>query len=174
MLVFLICVFFFMTLVFGVLGYGSINRGQMFLFTGLSCFCLLWVVVLALVLAMGSNSSTVVREADGSPPLPSTPPQRASPIAPQPPPTVVPANLPDLVEQGTSYHLNPTQSTPLFRAPIGKRTHVAIYGGAASFYSGGQLKRSCAQGGFEISGQGDGDQIVACSEVVDVLFDRIE
>ena len=35
-----------------------------------------------------------------------------------------------LASKGTSFHLEPNQSSPFFRIPAGKKAHVSVYGGS--------------------------------------------
>ena len=168
MLVFLICLFAVLFMLFGVLAYGAINDGQRLLFTGISVICFVWVLILGLRLAFQSDAPTVPSTATS---IPEPPLIKAAPVPPKPPPVATPAVLPPLAGKGTSFHLEPGRSSPLFRIPTGKKAHVSVYGGGLTVYSGGVVKLTCDPRGFTIAGTGDGNQFVACDTAVDVVID---
>jgi hypothetical protein len=167
MLVFLICLFTAIVMLFAVLAYGAINDGQRLLFTGISVFFLAWVSILGFMLVMHETAGEVAEHVNV--PILSAP--RAPPKAPE---IVSPANLPMMAAKGMSFHLEAGQSTPIFRIPVGMKAHVSVYGGALTSYSGGVLKLSCDTRSFSITGTGDGGtQLVACDSKVDVLVDDV-
>jgi hypothetical protein len=169
MLYFLILVSGALLALFGVLAYGAINDGLRRVFIVLSVvfsICLLALVVWAVF-----QSDTAPTVAGGTPSIPEMPLIRAAPVPPKPPPVATPAVLPPLAGKGTSFHLEPGRSSPLFRIPNGKKAHVTVYGGGVMFYSSGVAKLSCQEGVFVITGRGEGDQFVACDSVVDVVID---
>lgn len=168
MLVFLICLFAVLFMLFGVLAYGAINDGLRYLFTGISVICFIWILILGLKLAFETEPARVVES--GATSIAETPPIT---VAPAPPPSSVstPAVLPRLAARGTSFHLEAGQSSPIFRIPNGKKAHVSVYGGALTVYSGGVVKLTCDRRGFTMSGKGDGNQFVACDTTVDVVID---
>ncbi|MGJ0532068.1 hypothetical protein [Methylocystis sp.] len=173
MLVFLIILFAVLFMLFGVLAYGAINDGLRYLFTGISVICFIWVLILGLRLATQSDAPVPPQAATDAPKIATTEPIKAEPVPPKPPPVAVPATLPKLAEKGTSFHLEPRQSSPIFRIPNGKRAHVSVFGGALTVYSGGVVKLTCDRRGFTIAGTGDGNQFVACDSTVDVLIDDV-
>jgi hypothetical protein len=171
MSVFLIILFSVLFMLFGVLAYGAIHDGLRYLFTAISVICFLWVLILGYRLATQSDAPDQTQAAIDAPKIPSVPPIIAAPIPPKPSPIAIPAKLPQLADKGTSFHLESGQSSPIFRIPSGKKAHVSVYGGGLTVYSGGVLKLSCDRRGFTISGQGDGNQFVACDTTVDVVID---
>lgn len=176
MLVFLIILFAVLFIVFSVLGYGALQDGLRLLYVGISVICFIWVLILGLRLATQSNAPAAAPppQAAAEPPkVPTVDPVKAAPVAPKPPSVAVPAVLPQLAEKGTSFHLEPGQSSPIFRVPNGKRAHVSVFGGALTVYSGGVVKLTCDRRGFTIAGAGDGNQFVACDTTVDVVIDDI-
>jgi hypothetical protein len=167
MLVFLICLFTAIVMLFAVLAYGAINDGQRLLFTGISVFFLAWVSILGFMLAMHETLGETAEHV-------SVAVANVLRVPPKAPEIVGPANLPMVAVKGTSFHLEAGQSTPIFRVPTGKKAHVSVYGGALTSYSGGVLKLSCDTRSFSITGTGDGGtQLVACDSKVDVLIDDV-
>lgn len=173
MLVFLICLFAVLFMLFGVLAYGAINDGLRYLFTGISVICFIWILILGLRLAFQSDTPAPTQAAIEAPKVPSVEPIKAAPVPPKAPPDAVPATLPQLAGKGTSFHLEAGQSSPIFRIPNGRRAHVSVYGGGLTVYSGGVVKLTCDRRGFTISGTGDGNQFVACDTTVDVVIDNV-
>lgn len=178
MLVFLIILFSILFMLFGVLAYGAIQDGLRYLFTGISVICFIWVLILGLRLAFKSDEPPSVAATNSTPSgiprsTPETPARPAPPIPPKPAVVSPPAVLPQLAKKGTSFHLEPGESGPLFRIPTGKRAHVSVYGGGLTVYSGGVVKLTCDRRGFTISGTGDGNQFVACDSAVDVVIDSM-
>jgi hypothetical protein len=171
MLYFLILVAGALLALFGVLAYGAINDGLRLL------FIILCVVFSGCFLLLGSmlvfQSDTAPTVAGGTPSIPETPLIKAAPVPPKPPPVATPAVLPPLAGKGTSFHLEPGRSSPLFRIPTGKKAHVTVYWGGVMFYSSGVAKLSCEKGVFVITGRGEGDQFVACDAAADVVIDDI-
>lgn len=163
MSVFLIILFAVLFIVFGVLAYGSLQDGLRLLYAGISVICFVWILILGLKLAFQSEApSTTLASTGGSatnvaPSIPEIPPIKAAPVPPKAPPVAVPATLPQLAEKGTSFHLEPAQSSPIFRIPNGKKAHVAVYGGGVTVYSGGVVKLTCDRRGFTISGNRNPD-----------------
>ena len=175
MSVFLIILFSVLFMLFGVLAYGAINDGLRYLFTGISVICFIWVLILGLRLATQSDAPAPApaQASIEAPKIPTVEPIKAVPVPPKAPPVAVPATLPQLAEKGTSFHLEPGQSSPIFRIPNGKKAHVSVFGGALTVYSGGVVKLTCDRRGFTISGTGDGNQFVACDTAVDVVIDDV-
>jgi hypothetical protein len=173
MFVFLICLFTLLAMLFAVLAYGAINDGQRHLFMGIAVFALVWVTILGGRLVFMSESPPPNTAANASPATPEAAPRKATPVAPKPGPAAVPAVLPMLATKGTSFHLTPGESSPMFRITAGKKAHVSVFGGGMSSYSGGQAKLVCDTRSFTISGTGDGNQFVACETAIDVLIDDI-
>jgi len=173
MSVFLICLFSILFTVFGVLAYGAINDGLRYLYTGISVILFIWVMVLGLRLALRSESPVATQAAVEAPKMLTVEPVKAAPVPPKAPPVAVPATLPQLAEKGASFHLEPNQSSPIFRIPTGKKAHVSIFGGGLTVFSGGVVKLTCDRRGFTISGNGDGNQLVACDSTVDVVIDGL-
>jgi hypothetical protein len=171
MLVFLICLFAVLFMLFGVLAYGAINDGLRYLFTGISVICFIWILILGLRLAFQTDAAPTV--VGGTPSILETPLIRAAPVPPKPSPAATPAVLPPLAAKGTSFHLEPGRSSPIFRIPNGKKAHVSVYHGGLTVYSGGVVKATCDPRGFTIAGTGDGNQFVACDTAVDVVIDDI-
>jgi hypothetical protein len=170
MLVFLVCLFTVIVIVFAVLGYGAINDGQRLLFTGISVFFLVAVAILGLVLAVLWSEESA-EQANANNPIPLV---KISPIPPKAPEVASPAILPMMASRGMSFHLEGGQSSPIFRVPVGQKAHVSVYGGAVAVYSGGTLKLSCDTRSFSITGTGEGGtQLVACGSNVDVLIDDV-
>jgi hypothetical protein len=184
MLVFLTIVFTLLVFLFSVLAYGALQDGLRLLFSGAAVVCFVGVLILGARLAFPSDPAPpVVREGGGvrddsntsgmAAAIPEAPARLAPRAAPKPAAVATPAVLPQLAAQGTSFHLEPGESSPLFRIPAGKRAHVSVFGGAVSVYSGGVLKLSCDRRGLTISSAGDGNQFVACDTAVDVLIDTV-
>ncbi|MGE0236067.1 hypothetical protein [Methylocystis sp.] len=174
MLVFLIVLFAVLFIVFGVLGYGALQDGLRLLYSGISVICFIWVLILGLRLAMQGDAPVPSPPAAiDTPKIATTEPIKAEPVPPKPPMVAVPATLPKLAEKGTSFHLEPRQSSPIFRVPSGKKAHVSVFGGALTVYSGGVVKLTCDRRGFTIAGAGDGNQFVACDTAVDVVIDDV-
>ena len=176
MLAFLIILFSIPFMVFGVLAYGAIQDGLRYLFTGISVICFIFVMILGLRLAFKSDeppsAAAIDSTASGIPrSIPEAPARPAPPVPPKPASVTTPAALPQLAKRGTSFHLEPGESGPLFRIPNGKRAHVSVYGGGLTVYSGGVPKLNCDRRGFTISSSGDGNQFVACDTAVDVVID---
>ncbi len=174
MLVFLIVLFAVLFMLFGVLGYGALQDGLRLLYSGISVICFIWVLILGLRLANQSDApvpapQTAIETAK----IATTEPVKAEPVQQKPPSVAVTATLPQLAEKGTSFHLEPRQSSPIFRVPNGKRAHVSVFGGGLTVYSGGVVKLTCDRRGFMISGAGDGNQFVACDTSVDVVIDDV-
>lgn len=177
MSVFLIVLFSILFVVFGVLAYGALQDGLRLLYVIVSVVCFVFVLVLGLRLAL-QDGTTAMEKTEEKPKaealsIPESAPVRADPIPPKAAPVAVPATLPQLVAKGSSFHLEPGQSTPLFRVPLGKRAHVAVFGGGLSVFSGGVQKLTCERRGFAIVGRGDANQLVACDAAVDVLIDDV-
>ncbi len=121
MLVFLIVLFAVLFIVFGVLGYGALQDGLRLLYSGISVICFIWVLILGLRLANQSDAPVPQPQAAiDTPKIETAEPVKAEPVPPKPPPVAVPATLPQLAEKGTSFHLEPRQSSPIFRIPNGK------------------------------------------------------
>ncbi|WP_424363069.1 hypothetical protein [Methylocystis parvus] len=184
MLVFLTIVFTLLLFLFSVLAYGAIQDGLRLLFSGAAVVCFVGVLILGARLAFSSDpAAPVSRETGGvrdnssssgmADAIPEAPARPAPRVAPKPAAVSTPAVLPQVVAQGSSFHLEPGQSSPLFRIPTGKRAHVSVFGGAVTVYSGGVVKLNCDRRGFTIAGAGDANQVVACNEVVDVLVDQM-
>jgi hypothetical protein len=165
MLIFLICLFTAIVMLFAVLAYGAINDGQRLLFTGISVFFLAWVSILGFMLAVHETPGEAAEH------ISVVVAPRAPPKAPE---VVMSANLPMMAVKGMSFHLEAGQSTPIFRIPVGQKAHVSVYGGALTSYSGGVVKLTCDTRSFSITGTGDGGtQLVACDSKVDVLVDDV-
>jgi hypothetical protein len=174
MLVFLIVLFAVLFIVFGVLGYGALQDGLRLLYSGISIICFIWVLVLGLRLATQSDAPVAPPQAAiETLKIATAEPVKAEPVPPKPAPIAIPATLPKLAEKGTSFHLEPRQSSSIFRIPNGKRAHVSVFGGALTVYSGGVVKLTCDRRGFTIAGAGDGNQFVACDTSVDVVIDDV-
>ena len=110
MLVFLICLFTVIVMLFAVLAYGAINDGQRLLFTGISVFFLAWVSILVFMLAMHETFGETAEHV-------SVAVANVLRVPPKAPEIVVPANLPMIAVKGTSFHLEAGQGTPIFRIP---------------------------------------------------------
>ncbi len=173
MSVFLIILFAVLFMLFGVLAYGAINDGLRYLFTGISVVCFIWILILGLRLALQSDAPAPAQGSIEAPKIPTVEPVKAAPVPSKAPLIAVPATLPQLAEKGTSFHLEPGQSSPIFRILNGKKAHVSVFGGGLTVYSGGVVKLTCDSRGFTISGTGDGNQFVACGTTVDVVIDDI-
>jgi hypothetical protein len=171
MSVFLICLFTVLIIVFGVLAYGAINDGLRYLYTGLSVVFFVWIMVLGLRLAYQGDAPTSTQAAVEASKIPSIEPIKPAPIPPRASVTATPAVLPPLAGKGTSFHLEPGRSSPIFRIPNGKKAHVSVFHGGLTVYSGGVVKLTCDPRGFTIAGTGDGNQFVACDTAVDVVID---
>jgi hypothetical protein len=115
MLVFLISLFTVICMVFAVLGYGAINDGQRLLFTGISLFALVWVAILGLMLAFSKNEPEKVAEGQEIPIV------KVSPVPPKAPSSVGSAVLPAMAYKGMSFHLEPAESSPIFRIPAARK-----------------------------------------------------
>lgn len=184
MLVFLTIVFTLLVFLFSVLAYGAIQDGLRLLFSGAAAVCFVGVLILGVRLAFSSDPVAPVSKETGdvrdnsssagmAAEIPEAPARSAPRVAPKPATVSTPAVLPQLIERGSSFHLELGQSSPLFRVPAGKRAHVSVFGGAVTVYSGGVLKLNCDRRGFTISGAGDGNQLVACDTAVDVVVDEL-
>jgi hypothetical protein len=171
MLYFLILVAGVLLALFGVLAYGAINDGLRLLFIVMSIICSVCILLLGFKLVFQSDAAPTV--AGGTPSILETPLIKAAPVRPAPPSAWIPAKLPPLAVKGTSFHLEPGQSSPLFRIASGKKAHVSVNGGSLTVFSGGIEKLSCEKTGFTISGRGDGNYFVACDWAVDVVIDDI-
>jgi hypothetical protein len=169
MLYFLILVAGVLLALFGVLTYGAINDGLRLLFIVMTIICSVCILLLGIKLVL--QSDTVPTVASGTPSIPEMPLIRAAPVPPKPPPVATPAVLPPLAGKGTSFHLEPGRSSPIFRIPNGKKAHVSVFHGGLTVYSGGVVKLACDPRGFTITGSGDGNQFVACDTAVDVVID---
>ena len=106
-------------MVFGVLAYGSLQDGLRYFNLAVAVIFLLWVLILSamLVFQSGSQSGVVVTDSSTSGTASAIPEAPARPAPP--PPVSTPARLPPLAEKGTSFHLDPGQSSPLFRDSYG-------------------------------------------------------
>jgi hypothetical protein len=169
MLYFLILVAGALLALFGVLAYGAINDGLRLLFIVMSVICFGCVLLLGSMLVFQSDAAPTV--AGGTPSIPEPPLIKAAPVPPRPSPVAAPAVLPPLAGKGTSFHLEPGRSSPIFRIPNGKKAHVSVFHGGLTVYSGGVVKLTCDPRGFTIAGTGDGNQFVACDAAVDVVID---
>jgi hypothetical protein len=136
MSVFLITLFSVLFMLFGVLAYGAIHDGLRNLFIAISVICFIWVLILGYRLATQSDVPDQTQAAIDAPKITSAPPIIAAPVPPKPSPIAVPATLPQLAHEGTSFHLESGQSSPIFRIPSGKKAHVSVYGGGLTVYSG--------------------------------------
>ncbi|MGC1864369.1 MAG: hypothetical protein WA733_25430 [Methylocystis sp.] len=154
---------------FGAYAYGSLNDGLRLTFIIMTVIFFGCVLLLSSMLVFRSETAPTV--AGGTPSIPETPLIKAAPVPPKPSPAATPAVLPPLAAKGTSFHLEPGRSSPIFRIPNGKKAHVSVYHGGLTVYSGGVVKATCDPRGFTIAGTGDGNQFVACDTAVDVVID---